>query len=314
MSSSSHPTSNDHLFARHLITELQEALGAAKVVNVIGPRQVGKTTMVKTLFKGGRYITLDERKTLEALTSDPVTQLTILLQDLHEGPLIVDEVQRLKSLALDIKLIVDNDRRHGRFLLTGSSNVFSTLDATDSLAGRMLTLKLWPLSLAELERRGPNHLLDWAAQTAPDLTNAPEAPIYQRSHYIDLILRGGYPEIRLLNSRLRGNRYRDYVDAVVDRDVSDLLKVRKSDALRRLIDQLAARTSFELNMSELSSLIGVQRQTLDQYVDVLTRLSVVTRQPAWSASESKRDIRNSKMHFVDTGVVSALRGLTLPLA
>jgi len=129
------------------------------------------------------------------------------------------------------------DRRRGRFLLTGSSNVFNTLEATDSLAGRMLTLKLWPLSLAELERRGPSRLLDWAAGGAPTLADAPEAPAWPRSRYVDLILRGGCPEIRTLSPRFRGNRYRDYIDAVVDRDVSDVLRVRKSDALRRLIDQ-----------------------------------------------------------------------------
>jgi len=108
----------------------------------------------------------------------------------------------------------------------------------------------------------------------------------------------------------RARRYEDYIDAVVDRDVADVLRIRKGDALRRLIDQLAARTSFELNLSELSSVIGIQRPTLETYLDVLTRLSLVVRQPAWTASESRRDIRNAKYHFVDTGIATALRGLS----
>ena len=298
------------LYPRHMTGELREALGAARVVNVVGPRQVGKTTMVRTLFAGGRFVTLDDRVAREALEADPGTRLASLREGLADEPLIIDEIQRLKSLALDIKLIVDADRRPGQFLLTGSSNVFNTLEATDSLAGRMLTLTLWPLSLAEIERNGPSTLLDRAVANAAPPFAPGEVPRWERSRYVDLVLRGGYPEIRPLPDKLRIRRYRDYIDAVVDRDVADVLKVRRSDALRRLIEQLAARTSFEINLSDLSGIVGIKRQTLDGYLDVLARLSIVARLPAWSASESRRDIRSAKVHFTDSGVAAALRGLT----
>jgi len=298
------------LYPRHLTVEVHEALASSRVVNLVGPRQAGKTTLVRSLLGEGRFVTLDDRSTLEAFDRDAGGQLALLRRETGDAPLIIDEIQRLKSLALEIKLIVDADRRRGQFLLTGSSNVFTTLEATDSLAGRMSTLKLWPLSVAEIERRAPCFLLDWAAGDELDLPASPAAPDWSRDRYIELMVRGGYPEIRDLRDRTRARRYEDYIDAVVDRDVADVLRIRKGDALRRLIDQLAARTSFELNLSELSSVIGIQRPTLETYLDVLTRLSLVVRQPAWTASESRRDIRNAKYHFVDTGIATALRGLS----
>ena len=194
------PPSPTPLYPRHMGKELHDALASARVVSVIGPRQVGKTTLVRSSIGGGRFVTLDNQLALDALSADPIGQLELLRSGL-EGPLIIDEVQRLKSLALEIKMIVDENRRYGQFLLTGSSNVFTLLDATDSLAGRVLTLKLWPLSLAEIERRGPSRLLDWSMSETIDPKAFPEAPAWKRDRYTDLMLRGGYPDIRALPAR-----------------------------------------------------------------------------------------------------------------
>jgi predicted AAA+ superfamily ATPase len=95
----------------------------------------------------------------------------------------------------------------------------------------------------------------------------------------------------------------------VDRDVADLLKVRKTDTLRKLIDQLAARTACELNVQQLSSALGIQRPTLEQWLDVISRLSLATRLASWTPGETGRDIKAPKLHFVDTGVAATLRGL-----
>ncbi|WP_284284030.1 ATP-binding protein [Mesorhizobium amorphae] len=123
------------------------------------------------------------------------------------------------------------------------------------------------------------------------------------------MLAGGYPEIRVLDERARQRRYRDYVDIIVDRDVADLLKIRKNDSMRRLIDQLAARTASEVNLQDLPGKIGIQRPTLETYIDVLIRLSLVARLPAWISGEVGRDIRRPKAHMTDTGIVAALRGM-----
>ena len=137
----------------------------------------------------------------------------------------------------------------------------------------------------------------------------PPLPQAGQADYINLMLRGGYPEIRRLDIRARNKRYRDAVDAIVDRDVADVLKVRKSDALRRLIDQVAARTANELNIDALCSDVGVRRETMMSYLDALTRLSLVARLGAWAKGSAKREIKRPKLHLLDTGIIAALRGL-----
>ena len=300
----------DDYLPRHLIPELEDAVASARVVNLIGPRQVGKTTLVRDLFGHGRFVTLDDAAILAAIDADPEGQLTSLVEDLEGAPLIIDEAQRSKKLALAIKRMVDTNRRKGQFVLTGSSNVFTTTDVADSLAGRMRTLKLWPLSAAEIKTAPVNRLMDWAMQKSPSLAQIADPEPVSRRNYIDLFLAGGFPETRTLPLRSRQRQYRDYIDAIVDRDVADIMTVRKPDALRILIDQIAARTAQEINTSELAKLTKLQRVTVDQYLDILIRLSMVTKLGAWTSGEGKREIKQPKYHFVDTGIACALRRFT----
>ncbi|MFQ6550252.1 ATP-binding protein [Aestuariibius sp. 2305UL40-4] len=302
-------TQNGDYLPRHLTSELRDALRAARVVNLIGPRQVGKTTLVRDLFDQGRFITLDDENILAAIEADPRGQLSSLADDQESGPIVIDEAQRSRKLALAMKAIVDQDRRKGQFVLTGSSNVFTTAEVADSLAGRMRTLKLWPLTMSEVSRVQPSRLIDWAMQDNPSLAQLSPARALSRKDYIELLLAGGFPEIRELPLRARQRQYRDYIDAVVDRDVADVMPIRKPDALRFLIDQMAARTAQEINTSELAKLAKLKRETVDQYLDILLRLSMVSKISAWTPGEGKRDIKQPKFHFVDTGIAAALRRL-----
>lgn len=298
------------LYPRHLKGELVKSLDSARVVNIVGPRQSGKTTLVRDLLNVGLFITFDDEKVLAAIKADPVGQLNALVAEAGDGPLIIDEAQRSRSLALGIKRIVDERRRMGQFILTGSSNIFTTAHVADSLAGRVQTLTMLPMSASEIHGQGPPLLLEWAQQgERASLDSLPTPPSCSRDEYIRLMLSGGYPEIRVLDDRARQRRYRDYVDIIVDRDVADLLKIRKNDSMRRLIDQLAVRTSSEVNLQELPGKIGIQRPTLETYIDVLIRLSLIARLPAWSSGEAGRDIRHPKLHMTDTGIVAALRSM-----
>ena len=188
--------------------------------------------------------------------------------------------------------------------------LFTTSYVADSLAGRMRTLKLWPLSASEINKAPLNRLMDWAMQISPSLAQIANPEPATRRDYIELILAGGFPETRTLPLQTRQRQYRDYIDAVVDRDVADVMPVRKPDALRILVDQMAARTAQEINTSELSKLTKLQRVTVDQYLDILIRLSMVSKLGAWTSGDAKRDIKQSKYHFVDTGIACALRRFT----
>jgi len=147
-------------------------------------------------------------------------------------------------------------------------------------------------------------------QKDPNLGQISDPEPLARSEYIDLILAGGFPETRTLPLRSRQRGYRDYIDAVVERDVADIMPVRKPDALRILIDQMAARSAQEINTSELANLTKLQRVTVDQYLDILMRLSMLTKLGAWTSGEGKREIKQPKYHFVDSGIACALRRFT----
>ncbi len=179
----------DALLTRHLIPELRDALLSARVVNLIGPRQAGKTTLVRDLFNHGKFITLDDIATFEAINADPIGHVQTLTADLDGAPLIIDEAQRSPALSFAVKRLVDENRRKGQFVLTGSSNVFNTATVADSLAGRMRTLKLWPFTAAEWAQQPVSNLIDWALQYTPKLTQV-TANLTPRTKYIDLILRG----------------------------------------------------------------------------------------------------------------------------
>ena len=299
-----------HILPRHLSAELRDALTWSRVVNVVGPRQAGKTTLVRDILQTGHFITLDDDTVLEAIEDDPWGQLQRLTEDPEAAPLIIDEAQRARKLPLAIKRIVDTGNRPGQFVLTGSSNMFRTQHVADSLAGRTLTLTLWPLTVAETMSQGPSTLLDWALSPSQAWTNLPAAEPLTRADYIELILKGGFPNIRRLELRPRQKTCRDYIHSIVERDVADVAPVRKPDALRRLIDQLAVRTGMELNIAELCDIVSLQRATVVHYLDVLMRLFVICKLGAWKSGEAGREIKNAKYHFADTGIAAALRNLS----
>lgn len=299
------------IIPRHLTARVQDSLRTTRVVNLVGPRQTGKTTMVRDMVAASRFLDLDDESLLGSLAMDPFGQLSTLLGEASDSglPIVIDEVQRLPQITLALKRIVDRDRRPGQFVLTGSSDIFTTPKALDTLAGRVSTLTLRPLSAAEIMRAGPCGLLDAVGDDAELIAQSLPAPVsFGRSDAIDLLVRGGFPEIRPLQDRDRMARYESYVGSIVERDVAPVAEVRRPDTLRRLINQLAHRTAEELNVSSLCSALGARKETVTTYLDVLSRLGIVHRLGAWTASGARKEVRSPKLHFMDTGCATALRG------
>ncbi|MDZ4838319.1 MAG: ATP-binding protein [Candidatus Melainabacteria bacterium] len=296
---------------RHLATRVERALGTSRVVNIVGPRQAGKTTLVKDLIATARYVTLDDDAMRAALETDPYGQLLLLSEQTRNTgrPIVIDEVQRLPEITLALKRIVDADHRPGQYVLTGSSDIFTAGKAYDSLAGRVLTLTLRPLSAAEIAERAPCRLLDAVGEHPQDYLGALPKPVpFTRVDVIDLMVRGGFPEIRKLDDPDRVHRYMSYLDSIVERDVSPIAEVRKPDTMRRLIDQMAVRTAEELSIAALCNVLGARKETVNDYFDILSRLGIVHRLGAWTSSGGKREIRAPKLHFLDTGCATSLRG------
>lgn len=305
------PTPPRTLLPRHLTTRIQHMLGVSRVVHLTGPRQSGKSTLVRMLMGDRRTFSLDDDALRSALQADPWGHLQALLAERRgdEGPLVLDEIQRVPAVTLAIKRIVDEHQAPGQFLLTGSADILTTGVASDSLAGRSSTLRLLPFSAAELAGGDPSPLLcagDWEEGTTP----APWSDVepVERRQVIDLILRGGYPDIRHLDEQDRMDRHHDYLDSVVERDLAAVHPIRKPNAVRRLVDQLAARTAQELNIAELCRTVGVARPSIEPWLDAIERLGITQRLGAWTSSHARREVKAPKIHFLDSGCAASLRG------
>ncbi|MDZ7853916.1 MAG: ATP-binding protein [Halomonas sp.] len=279
-----------------------ESLADTPVVCLLGPRQVGKTTLAQHIDPERAYLNLDDSTLLEAARQDPVG----FVESLPER-VILDEVQRAPELLLAIKSVVDRDRQPGRFLLTGSANLLLLPRAQDSLAGRMEVIYLHPL--AEQEKRVSTTTL-LATLTEGKLAPTMVSDSLPLSPTAEVLCQGGYPEPNRRPPRRARQWYRQYLNAIVQRDVRDIAAIQDEDSMLRLVELLAYRTAGLLNISNLSKELGIERATVTHYLNILERLFLVHRLPAWHRNQAKRLIKSPKLHLVDTGLAAALGRLT----
>ena len=295
-------TTSSSLYPRHSEAHLLDALEDSPVVLVHGPRQCGKTTLARMVGErfGYIYLNFDDTVVRNAASADPDG----FVADLPER-VVLDEVQRVPSLFLALKRTVDENRTPGRFLLTGSSHVLTVPKLADSLAGRMEVVQLHPLSQVELQRQPPRFLDDLFAGrfAARDGTRL-------GMELAERIVAGGYPPaLARPPGRRRANWYRDYIDALVQRDVAELARIRSLDALPRLLALAAAQTARLFNLANLGSPFGLSRPTISGYVTLLERVFLIERLRPWYNNRLSRLVKTPKLHFVDTGLACALLNL-----
>lgn len=292
-------------YPRGMAATVRTALADTPVVSLLGPRQCGKTTLAKSLDPERGYVTLDEDRYFQLATHDPDGFI-----DRLPGRVTLDEVQRVPALLKSIKRAVDQDRRPGRFLLTGSANLLLLPGVSDSLAGRMEVVTLHPLAEAEKNRGGGDFLgrllageLRWEAIVAEE--GAMLTPGMPRR-----LIEGGYPEPLTRSPERARQWHRHYVQSIVERDVQDIAKVKDGNEVRRLLEILALRTGTLLNASGLSKDLGLHRGTVDHYLAVLERLYLVRFLAGWHRNSAKRLIKAPKVHLLDSGLAAALAGFT----
>jgi predicted AAA+ superfamily ATPase len=293
------------MLTRNITANLLAALADSPVVLLNGARQTGKSTLVKTIAAKehpARYLTLDDVSVLSAIRHDPQGFLAGL-----DGPVIVDEVQRAPELFVSIKAEVDRNRQPGRYLLTGSANVLLLPKLSESLAGRMEILSLWPLSQGELEGVREGFVDALFADKLPSIQPSAE----DRAALLERIIRGGYPEVvSRANEARRRAWFGSYLTTILQRDVRDLANIEGLTDLPRLLSLLATRSAGLINFAELSRTSTIAQSTLKRYMGLLETTFLVQHLPAWSGNLGKRLVKAAKLTLNDTGLMAHLLGTT----
>jgi len=265
------------MITRKIAEAIQNSIVFYPIIALTGPRQSGKTTLLKHMFPGYRYVSLENPDNLEFAQNDPNGFLS-----LYDKMVIFDEVQRAPTLFSYLKTLVDASKIMGQFILSGSQNFNLMQKIGQSLAGRVALFKLLPFDFGELKE----------ADLLPE-------------DYPELLLRGGYPA--LFDQPIpTTNFYGNYVETYVERDVSDLLNIRDLGQFKLFLRLCAARAGQILNITELSKDAGISIPTLKSWLSILESSYLVYRLPPYFENFGKRLIKSAKIYFYDTGLLCFL--------
>ena len=269
-------------------------------VVVTGARQAGKSTLAQELTPGHRrFVTLDDLDALDTARRDP----DVLLGG--SEPVTIDEVQREPDLLHAVKGSIDQERRPGRFLLTGSANLLLMRRVSESLAGRASYLTLWPMTRREQLGLGRGGVWDDLLQ-APDedWANVVKAQPDVREDWRSLARRGGFPTpaLHLATSEERAIWFDGYVRTYLERDLQSLSSIAALPDFRRLMRAACLRLGQLLNQTELGRDVGLAQPTVHRYLNLLETSYLLVRLPAYAVNRTKRLIKSPKVYWGDTGV------------
>ena len=269
------------MLERAISDNIKKSATQVPVITVMGPRQAGKTTLVRNLFPGYTYVNLEDRVTRELVENDYIGFFSR-----YSEPMIIDEIQRVPELLSAIQVKVDEDRRkNGRFIITGSHQPRLREAVAQSLAGRTTIYTLLPLSFEEIKKTGRTDTLD------------------------ESLIRGFMPELYLENTRDPYVYYRDYLNTYVEKDLRQMIAVKDLNTFLRFITLLAGRVGQVVNLSGLSGEVGVSSTTLGQWLSVLEDSFIVFRLQPYFSNISKRIVKSPKVYFVEPGLAAYLLGI-----
>lgn len=279
-----------------------DAMGTARAVALLGPRQAGKSTLARVLA-GGRvpadYLTLDDEPLRSAARADPEGFVAALGRRT-----VVDEVQRAPDLLLAVKSRLDRDRSPGQFLLTGSANLRRIPTVADALPGRVDYLTLWPLTQGEIVGRREDFLERVFGGDVPSIVDAPVG----RHEHAEMLLAGGFPEARVRSGAARVRFFESYVGSIVDRDLADVARVHDRAAVGTLLRMVAARSGSLARYEALARDAALDGKTVKSHLDVLDRLFLVRIRRPWHANLGKRQVKAPKLYVADSGLLAGLVG------
>lgn len=288
---------------RRLESQIREASKFYPVVMVCGQRQVGKSTMLNHIKeKERRYVTLDDGNARRLAEKDPA-----LFFETYGFPLLIDEFQRVPSILLEMKRIVDKkalegEDNNGMYWLTGSQKFKMMKDVSESLAGRIAVFDMSGLSAAEIEGREAGVFYPVVEELRRRVQNYQPKTVHE---IYEQIFRGGMP--KLIATKLDRERfYTDYINTYLERDIKELALVGKLGEFYDFLVFMAARTSMELKYSEIANAIGISAPTAKEWVSILERSGIIFILRPYYNNITNRLVKTPKMYFMDTGLAAYL--------
>jgi uncharacterized protein len=294
------------LLRRRMEAVITRSLQAFRVVIVNGPRQAGKSTLLSLVQQrsSGASITLDDRASLRLARTDPGGLVAG-----YERPTFIDEVQRGGDpLVLAIKAAVDRDQAPGQFVLAGSSRFLTVPTLSESLAGRARIVDLWPLSQGEIHG-GDDGFLDLMFR-GTDAIRMLRPTKLARREVVERIVVGGFPAVQALPERDRSDWFAAYRRTLIQRDLTDLRRLRHAADVPRLVNLVGTRTAQELNVASYAAALDMTHETTRQYLALLDVIYLFHLLPAWSSGATARVKHRPKLHVVDSGLACDIQHLS----
>ena len=281
---------------RAIANEIKEYMKSFPVLLISGARQVGKSTLALNL-EIPNYITLDDINIYESARNDPKGFI-----EHCKKPIVIDEVQRVPILLLAIKEFVDKDRTNGQFILTGSANLKGFKDISDSLAGRIGIVELYPLSQKELSHSDEN-LIDILSGDISHLS----LKKYDNEGLSEKIINGGYPEITKISSeKSKYLWFSSYIRTYIESDAKEIGNIRNMDKFITMYRLCMLRSGNIFNKNELCLESGLDNKTFDSYFSVLEHTYQIQKLQPYFNNALKRLIKTPKIFATDTGVLAHL--------
>lgn len=287
------------MYTRYIEEKLKKYLKIFPVVFLSGARQAGKTTFIKEFIKNNGYtfVTFDDDTSLYAAKNDPAGFIKML-----KKPLVIDEVQRVPELFLSIKKMVDEENVLGQIILTGSSNPLVLPKISDSLAGRMGILQLYPFSQGEINNKKEN-FLSWIFSNDFKFFNF---SAINWDQFAKIIYRGGFPRVQKFSEDEIDIWFSGYIKTLLERDIRDLSQIENIYIFPNLLKLLANRTGSLFNGSDLARTLNISVASVHRYIVLLEALYIISREQAWFSNHHKRIAKSPKIYISDSGLLSHL--------
>ena len=267
-----------------------------KVLMVTGPRQVGKTTLLKKLKPDNMdYVTLDDEVLRKQAKEDP----KLFLEE-HPAPLLIDEAQYAPELFPYIKINVDNVNDNGRYWITGSQQFHLMKNASESLAGRVGIVNLNSFTYSEITRNEKKNTFE--------PSNLKQAPKININDIFEYIYKGGMPNLYSTDGILKDIYFQSYIDTYISRDVKQIMDIGNVESFKKFIVSVASRVGEQLNYTSLALDAGVTVPTAKSWLSILTSSGLVYLLEPYMSSELKRLTHQPKIVFMDMGLACYLSG------